>query len=992
MNKTLKITLISFASLLFLLLLCICIMLWLLLTPARLTPVVNNLAGHFITCQTNFQKVDVTFFSSFPRISLHVRGVSLVNDVDGAPSDTLLQVDDIEASVNLKKLLKEKVLEVKSINLKQGEANLYVSPEGFPNFDVFKIDTTEDTSQTFTFERVSAEKIALTNMNLIYKDEVSKIDTKISSLNAKVKACLTKENVFGKINLDANKIFFRNDTLTLFDSSEAKINLDASYDLVNNILHFKDVDISLDAVDLVLNGDVRTDTAFSFFDCELVYKLKSLKLKDVLPWAEKFSPGLFRGMEIKGDLAVDGQVKGLYQDSLFPLITADIFLKKGEFVDRELLIKPVKNIVLRANANLNLNEEEKSEVKLTNFFAETGNSEISLKGNVKDILNSMVCDIQLIGNISLQDLLDFVPEDTDIKMRGNVRPDVNAKFTLKDIVNIDLKKIKAHGSLRFGGLDVEYDSVGLKSDILDLNFRLSPNLKNENFKELLRADVKTDKLSVNVTDGPEVNAGNTDIQVELSDFMDTSKTTSLRCDFDFSSLIAKIDTVEAGISQPRGSLIMKPSKEDEHNLSLECEYEHSSIIAKLGSKIKANTKSVQISGDFTYDSLRQKVLDKWKPNLKVNIEDAGINMSILEDPIDIYSINFHFTPEEFNIKEGKFRIAKSVFNLSGKVKNIGNYMDSKDEMTGDLNFTSAYVDVNHIMDLVSGLNLSSDTVEMPESESETEDDPFMVPLGMNITLNTHADKLLVGQTIIDDLSGQLTVKDGTLIMEEMGFTCDAAKMQLTAMYKSPRKNHLFAYLDFHLLDIDIAELIDLLPDIDTIVPMLKTFSGKAEFHLAAQTNLKSNYDIKYSTLRGAMSISGKNLVILDNETFSTIAKYLLFEKKTQNIVDSLSLEMTVFQKEVDLYPFLISMDDYQAVVGGHYVIGENYDCDVSVVDCPLPLRLGLRIYGMPANIRYKLIPCKYPNLYKPERRDAVEKETVKLKQLISNSLRTNVKQ
>ena len=79
----------------------------------------------------------------------------------------------------------------------------------------------------------------------------------------------------------------------------------------------------------------------------------------------------------------------------------------------------------------------------------------------------------------------------------------------------------------------------------------------------------------------------------------------------------------------------------------------------------------------------------------------------------------------------------------------------------------------------------------------------------------------------------------------------------------------------------------MIPDIDTLVPMLKSFAGKAEFHIAAETYMKSNYDLKLSTLRGAAALNGQNLVLIDNETFTQIAKYLMFNKKTKNIVDSI---------------------------------------------------------------------------------------------------------
>jgi hypothetical protein len=216
-------------------------------------------------------------------------------------------------------------------------------------------------------------------------------------------------------------------------------------------------------------------------------------------------------------------------------------------------------------------------------------------------------------------------------------------------------------------------------------------------------------------------------------------------------------------------------------------------------------------------------------------------------------------------------------------------------------------------------------------------------------------------------------------------------MQLTGIYRSERRNHLFAGLDFHLLNIDIAKLIDLVPAVDTIVPMLKSFAGQAQFHIAAETYLRADYSPKMSTLRAAAAIEGKDLVLLDSETFSTIAKYMMFNKKTENIVDSIAVEMTVFRNEVDLYPFLISMDKWQAVLSGRHNLDNSFNYHISLTDCPLPVRLGLDVKGTFDNLKFDLVPCKYKALYKPEKQGATEKQTLALKKIISDSLKDNVK-
>ena len=240
------------------------------------------------------------------------------------------------------------------------------------------------------------------------------------------------------------------------------------------------------------------------------------------------------------------------------------------------------------------------------------------------------------------------------------------------------------------------------------------------------------------------------------------------------------------------------------------------------------------------------------------------------------------------------------------------------------------------------------------------------------------------------------------MLEEMGFTSEAARMQLTAMYKSPRKNHLYTGIDFHLLDIDIAKLIEMIPYVDTIVPMLKSFAGKAEFHFAIETYMKSNYDLKMSTLRGAAAIDGKDLVLLDTETFSDISRLLQFKKKTKNVVDSLSVEMTVFRNEVELFPFMVSMDKYRAILQGMYKIDGKGAYDISVVQTPFPLRLGLHIEYPVEKKKKGVVITKpkysltlFPRL-KPSdrisRKGVVDDKVMELKQVISQSLKRSVKE
>ena len=173
---------------------------------------------------------------------------------------------------------------------------------------------------------------------------------------------------------------------------------------------------------------------------------------------------------------------------------------------------------------------------------------------------------------------------------------------------------------------------------------------------------------------------------------------------------------------------------------------------------------------------------------------------------------------------------------------------------------------------------------------------------------------------------------------------------------------------------------------------MKSFAGNAEFHFAAETNLKSDYSLKYSTLKAACSIEGTDLVVLDSETFNKIKRLLMFNKKTTNKIDSLDVQFTVYKNEIDVYPFSVTMDKYSAMLYGRHNLDMSYDYNIAVLSPPILNRLGLEIKGNDFdNMKYKVRRNRHRNMFKPEKRDYKEEKIAEIKKIISNSLKENVK-
>ena len=479
------------------------------------------------------------------------------------------------------------------------------------------------------------------------------------------------------------------------------------------------------------------------------------------------------------------------------------------------------------------------------------------------------------------------------------------------------------------------------------------------------------------------------------DMIDTVAMPTVEGTFAMRSLEGSMDTIHVNVNQPGVTLAMSGTPRDKGQIMASINYQNASLNASAGD-YSVNTGMVRLSVGVEQDSLASNILSQWNPMVSLNMNEANVHIPDINENIAIPVVIFDMNKERILINEGRFNIGPSDFRLTGTINNIVEYMDDEGLLQGELDFTSGVTDVNYFMDMVSGFGVTEDSLAVEEEIADTsleEANPFMVPMGVDLVLNTKINTALVGEQTVSNLGGKLYVKDGAMVLEEMGFVSKATRLQMTAMYRSPRKNHLFVGLDYHMLDVRIEELVKMIPDIDSFMPMLKVFHGNGEFHMAVETNLFANYDPKISTLRGAASLKGEDLVVMDSTVFKKIRRWTLMGRKTENKIDSINAEITVFRDEVDVYPLMVTMGRYQGILGGRHNLDMTYDYHMSLTESPLPFRLGVNVFTNKKN-KLKVLPARtqYAPDYKPKRWNVVDQRQRELRAIIRESLTANVRE
>ena len=1033
MKRALKITAITLSSIIAVILIAIIIVCNVVFSPKTLTPIVRNNVGRFITCQADLDTAELTFFSTFPNFAINLVNVEVINPMPEAQSDTLARIGRLVASVNIREFLFNSNIVLNHLSLDNTQANIFCDSLGNANYNIVPLSTTEedtDTTSSSLFNLLQLNNITINNLSANYIDQKSKINCSLLNSQFSIPNIKGENNQFSILNsqLSIPKTSLSLNDEQLLDSISLRLNISADANLDSMLINLHDAKLAINSHEINLKGSTQLANDILL---DLQFATNQWNIEEVISLIPESYANLLDGINVSGSASLSGSARGTYNDSIMPLISANLNYTDGKLQYSELPF-PLHNINISLSANANLNPNGKIECQIHNTSLETPKSQFAINNSQLSTLNSQfdnaLCDLNLSANLNLPEFKPFLPEDLNVDMNGNAKADIKARFNLDDATNLRLDRIIADATIHYTNLDVLYnDSISLKDSKGSFSLALPSPHTNRHFKELAQIALNANNLQIDAQLGDshsQLSTLNSQLSIGVGDIFDTTQFYTAVCQFDFDHLQGSMDTINFDITQPEGTIEVYPMRKNKKNPTFTIAYANEAIKANMGSFLDISTKDLKIEAKTDYNSTvsaednsqlsaLNSQLSTFNPTINFDFNNGLINIDGFDAKINIPAIKFQFRPNNFDIEQSRIIIDDSDFALSGNITNLKNFAQKRGLLRGNLKFESQQTNIDQLMNLVNGLgsttettdetpitddntdfaladqNLSSDSTL--NSQPPTEPNPFIVPKRVNITLDTHIKKAIFGETDIENLGGKLTIKDGEAILEQMGFTTDAAEMQLTGIYRSERRNHLFAGLDFHLLNIDIAKLIKLVPDIDTIVPMLKSFAGRAQFHIAAETYLRADYSPKISTLRAAAALEGKDLVLLDSETFSTIAKYMMFNKKTENIVDSISVEMTVFRNEVDLYPFLISMDKWQAVLSGRHNLDNSFNYHISLTDCPLPTRLGLDVKGTFDDLKFDLVPCKYKALYKPDKQGKVEKQTLALKKIISDSLKDNVK-
>ncbi|MBY2900765.1 outer membrane assembly protein [Bacteroides fragilis] len=974
-KKILKISGITLGSVLLVLLVDIAFVINFIVTPKKLTPVVLDAANQTLNAHLDMESVELTFFSTFPQFGLKVKNGSLVsrtlNDSNWCKTDSLLSFKECVLTVNPVAYLTENRIIVHNLSLDEVSVYAYRDKAGQANWEVTRAsaDTIpEDTVSADFNSEIDIRNIELKHANLIFDDRNTDIYSRIDDANLKLRLSLTKGVSTLGLKFDNKNILFWQQGELLVNKIATSLRTDITVDRQTAVWKLKDTELNVNGIQLDVNGAFRRDTVAKTIGMDLEYGLHAPSMETVLRMIPKAYVKDSK-VSAKGEVTVSGRVRGVYGDKKLPAVSLKIGIKEAS-AQYKGLPYGIDEVTADFDAYVDLMRHQPSYLNLKIFHFKGAHTEVLADAKVDDLLNDPLITFHTKSTVDLDALAKTFPLQESVTIRGKLDADMGMKCRLSTLKKQDIGRMKLGGKL-------ELNDFELKDTAKDFNF-----LGNATFRfrdnETLQAQVDIRKLVLRsrlLSSDIERLVAN----VTSTNPQDTTRIVSLQCDMEVSKLHASMgDSIKLYSARAKAQAALEPQEADATKPAVDFSLRADSLFFSAAeTRMAMNVAGIKMKAEKLNDSL-------WVPKGIVGFDRLRFRTPEFGLPIRMAKTAVTVDGPKIRLKNASVRIGRSDMTATGDMEGVYRAMTKGEKLTARLSLTSNLIDCNQ---LINSLSFPQDTTEVLTDSVPSEMKLFVIPRNIDFELQTDLKKVVFEKMLFENVHGAVDIKNQAIHLEDLSMRALDADMKAVMVYKASSPRGGYAGFDFKIRNINIAKLVDFVPSLDTIVPMLRSFKGRVMFDVAADARLDSAMNIRIPTLRSAIHIKGDSLVLMDGETFAEISKMLMFKNKKENVFDSISVNVTVHDGNVTVYPFLVEIDRYKAAIGGEQGLDMNFNYHISILKSPLPFKAGVNITGNLDKMKFRIGKAKYKDAVTPAAVHRVDSTRVNMGNEIVNRFR-----
>ncbi len=986
LKKVLKYSLIGLASILLLIFIIIGIAFNFVLTPEKITPKIVHAVNQQLDAELQIKSIELSFFSSFPNFSLELENGLILNQLNDSvqnlpytKQDSLIAFDKGRVTINPWAFLLHKKIDIKHIIFNQPNIYTYVDKTGKPNWDIMKEGIEKDTitseKEPSSYEaNIDFDDITITNGNLYYDDRNSGLFASLQGINVKLNAKYNKKKILLDMVIDTDNLILSKQGETIIDDLSFGIAGKIDVNRKSKIIDLDKTKVRINDIEFLANGQLIRNIEKKEVDIQLDLALEVPSLKTIIELVPEKILQKRDDFTSKGSVALQAKVNGIYGNGKFPKLQVDLNIKDGSIAYKKMSGK-IDLIETDMSVYLDPSKETPSYADINKFKIKGDGIDLQMSSKVDDALANTKVTAEAKGSLDFEALAKIFPLKKEVNIKGNLETDINATFYPKDIENKNYGNIYALGKVSMTDVFLNYKNDSLvfktKKSYAVITKDNNSKLLTTDGSEILGGRIDLTEIKLTVKNKMNVSADKAFFEFGTTPLKDKSQVVRLSSNLKLNNVRFNLsDTLKGLIKNASAQIEIKPSAKDKSVPSLHSEF----FIDSTG--VTANGSFFAITdGNYNLDMYR-KAKKRWPVTGQITFNKLYAFTPTFPLMIKMPQTKITIKPGLLQLNHAKIKMGNSNLEITGKIYDLGKVIFEKAIFKAELAVASNLIDANEmIATLNKGVELNDfdidelmvDSLEVTTPKT-TKPKSFVIPNRIDFKFNSSISKVLYKKFTFNNVHGLITIKDQTLDLGNLQMHLDRAKM--TTKVRLTAKNNIKPSLafDFKLADIKLSKLMNLLPVLDSLMPMAKSFKGDVNFRIKGISKLNNNLNMTAPSLDAIARIEGENMIVFDSETFASLSKKLMFKNKEENKIDHISVEILFNDKIVEVLPAEVIIDRYRFAIGGKQKLDMTYNYQFSILKSPLPFKMGVDLIGDADDYKIKLTRAKYKYIFSDKKR------------------------
>lgn len=427
-----------------------------LLFKDQLLQKAKEVANSSVNASVDFQDFKLTLFRNFPRLTVTLQGLSVVNH-EPFDGDTLVAFEEFSAAVDLMSIIKGDAIRVRSILLDNPQISGIMLEDGTANWDIAlpadeeevtveeEIDTADSGSMDL---KVALKKFEIRSARILYDDRSTGMYASMGDFNFVLAGDLSQDFSRLEIRSETEMMNFIYDGVRyLRDASlDMVFNIDA--DLANSNFTLKQNSVTLNALELRFDGKIGMPDEETI-TVEMTFSTPSTDFKGLLSMVPAVYLKDFEDIETSGKLSLSGDIKGSLRGEQTPSANIQLLVEDARFNYPDLP-KAAENINIDVGVSYDGVQNDNSTVDVNHFHVELGGNPVDFNMHMITPISDPQVNAKLNTSIDFATLVDVVPME-DINLQGNLDAKVTMMGRLSSIENEQYEDFQADGSVSLQG-------------------------------------------------------------------------------------------------------------------------------------------------------------------------------------------------------------------------------------------------------------------------------------------------------------------------------------------------------------------------------------------------------------------------------------------------------------------------------------------------------------------------------------------------------------